>query len=125
MKSIASALVFLLVGLGLAQQPNPPSSGTPPTFPQEQTPRQPMPPDQEAQPNEEVSSAQVQQQIQQSISTEPALATANVNVKTDDSSVVLTGTADSEKQHQLALRIAQSYAGKRQIVDKIKVSQQT
>jgi len=37
----------------------------------------------------------------------------------------LTGTVDSEKQHDLAVRIAQSFAGDRQVVDKIKIRQQT
>ena len=39
--------------------------------------------------------------------------------------LVLTGNVDTETQHDLALRIAQSYAGDRRIVDKIKVKQQT
>ena len=43
----------------------------------------------------------------------------------DENSVILTGRVDSEQQHDLALRIAQSYAGDRKIVDKIKVAQAT
>jgi osmotically-inducible protein OsmY len=39
--------------------------------------------------------------------------------------VILTGTVASEEQHDLALRIAQSYAGDRKIVDKIKLTQLT
>jgi len=52
---------------------------------------------------------------------EPALANTNVEVKTTDKSVTLTGSLDTERQHDLALRIAQSYAGDRKIVDKIKI----
>ncbi len=84
-----------------------------------------MPPDQEPQPSQGLSSVQVQQQIQQSLNSEAALANTNVSVKTDESAVVLTGTVDSEKQHDLAVRIAQSFAGDRQVVDKIKIRQQT
>jgi len=43
----------------------------------------------------------------------------------DENTVLLTGNVDSEQQHDLALRIAQSYAGDRKIVDKIKVTQAT
>ncbi len=123
MKSILCGLVLLLGSLGLAQQPGqlPPSQSTSPTFPQGQTPGRQMPPDQEAPPAERTSSTQVQQQIEQHLNAEPALTSTNVRVKTDDQSVVLTGTVDTRGQHDLAMRIAKSYAGDRQIVDKIKV----
>ena len=127
MKSRVFASAFLLASLGFAQQQGlPPPYGTPPTFPDgRQSPRQQMPPDQETQPSQGLSTAQVQQQIEQGLYSEPALANTNVSVKTDESAVVLTGTVDSEKQHDLAVRIAQSFAGDRQVVDKIKIRQQT
>ncbi len=91
-----------------------------------------MPPDQEPQTQseeqpqpEQMSSAEVQEQIQKSMESEPALAHTDVNVTTDDSSVVLTGSVGTEEQHNLVLRIAQSYAGTRQIVDKIEVRERT
>ncbi len=123
MKSILCGLVLLLASLCLAQQPGqfPPDQSTPPTFPQGQTPGRQMPPDQEAPPAEQMSSTQVQQQIEQHLNAEPALTSTNVGVKTDDQTVVLTGTVDTRGQHDLAMRIAKSYAGDRQIVDKIKV----
>jgi len=71
-----------------------------------------------------LSSTQVEQQIQKHLSTEPDLANTDVQVKAGDRSVLVTGTVDSDAQHTLVLRIAQSYAGER-IVDKIKVRQQT
>src|SRR5437667_7066344 len=124
MKRILCGSVFLLASLGLAQQGQPPQASppytTPPTFPQEQTPRDQMPPDQEAPPTEQMSSTKVQQQIEQHLNAEPALTNSNVGVKTDDQSVVLTGTVDTPRQHDLALQIARSYAGERRIVDKIK-----
>jgi len=131
MKSVVFASAFLLASLGFAQQqglppPTAPPYGTPPTFPEgRQSPRQQMPPDQETQPSQGLSTAQVQQQIEQGLYSEPALANTNVSVKADERAVVLTGTVDSEKQHDLAVRIAQSFAGDRQVVDKIKIRQQT
>lgn len=92
-----------------------------PTFPQPQQ----MPPDQKAPPPQALSSSQVEQQIQKHLSTEPDLANTDVQVKADDRLVILTGTVDSDAQHDLALRIAESYAGERKLVDKIKVRQQT
>jgi osmotically-inducible protein OsmY len=68
-----------------------------------------------------LSTAQVEQQIQNKFNSEAILANTNVGVKTDDKSVTLTGTVDTDAQHDLALRIAQSYAGDRTIVDKITV----
>ena len=127
MKSRVLASAFLLASLGFAQQQGlPPPYGTPPTFPEgRQSPRQQMPPDQETQPSQGLSTAQVQQQIEQGLYSEPALANTNVSVKADERAVVLTGTVDSEKQHDLAVRIAQSFAGDRQVVDKITIRQQT
>jgi len=131
MKSVVFASAFLLASLGFAQQqglppPTAPPYGTPPTFPEgRQSPRQQMPPDQEPQPSQGLSTAQVQQQIEQGLNSEPALANTNVSVKADERAVVLTGTVDSEKQHDLAVRIAQSFAGDRQVVDKITIRQQT
>lgn len=113
--------VGLLTTLAIAQQRPQPLYTTPPTFPQPQQ----MPPDQKAPPPQALSSSQVEQQIQKHLSTEPDLANAGVQVKADDRLVILTGTVDSDAQHDLALRIAQSYAGERKIVDKIKVRQQT
>jgi hypothetical protein len=127
MKSALFASALLLASLSFAQQqsqppPNGPPETTPPTFPREERPQDQMPPDEQAQP---LSTAQVQEQIQQGLNSEPALSNTKVSVKTSEDSVVLGGTVDSERQHELALRIAQSYAGDRKLVDKIKVQTQT
>jgi osmotically-inducible protein OsmY len=53
------------------------------------------------------------------------LRSSNVGVHVNEDSVILTGTVNSEQQHDLALRIAKSYAGARKIVDKIKHTQRT
>ena len=130
MKHILFGLVPLVATAVLAQQPGPPPTapprGTPPTFPEDRAPRQQMPPDQEAPPQGQgLSTPEVQQRIQQGLNSEPMLRNSNVGVHVDENSVILTGTVDSEQQHDLALLIAQSYAGHRKIVDQIKVIQQT
>ena len=129
MKPILFAFVLLMATAVFAQQPrqSPPTSppqSTPPTFPEERAQRQQMPPDQEA-PPQGLSTPEVQRQIQQDLNSEPTLRNSNVGVHVDENSVILTGTVATEEQHDLALRIAQSYAGDRKIVDKIKLTQQT
>jgi hypothetical protein len=127
MKNALLLFTLLLANLSFAQQqsqppPNGPPQTTPPTFPREERPQDQMPPDQPAQP---LSTAQVQEQIQQGLNSEPALSNTKVTAKTSDDTVVLSGTVESESQHELALHIAQSHAGDRTIVDKIKVQVKT
>src|SRR6184192_3789381 len=124
--SLLCGSVLLLVSLGFSQQqaqppPTSPPYTTPPTFPEEPQ----MPPDQKAPPPQAFSTTDVEQQIQEHFNAEPSLANSNIGIKADESSVILTGTVDSDMQHALALRIARSYAGDRKIVDKIAVRQQT
>jgi BON domain-containing protein len=116
-------LAFAVSAFAAQQQSptNPLPQTTPPTFPEDRASRQEMPPDTKAPPPQPLSTAQVEQQIQDKLKSEPALANTNVEVKTDDKSVTLTGTVDTDGQHDVALRIAQSYAGDRKIADKIKV----
>ena len=84
-----------------------------------------MPPDTHAPPPQTMSTERVEQQITQRLSSEPERSKSNIDAKVDENSVVLTGIVDSETQHDLAVRLAQSYAGDRKIVDKIKVKEQT
>jgi hypothetical protein len=132
MKHVALSFIVLLATLAFAQQQGqpPPATSppyqTPPTFPQGRaTPRQQLPPDTEAPPSKSMSAPDVERQITRRLSSEPSLSGTNLDAKVDERSVVLTGIVDSEKQHQLALGIAQSYAGQRKIVDKIKLRQHT
>jgi osmotically-inducible protein OsmY len=84
-----------------------------------------MPPDTKAPPPDELSTAEVEQQIQDKLTSEPALAKTKLGVKADNKSVTLTGTVHTDTQHDLAVRIARSYAGDRKIVDRIEVRQQS
>jgi BON domain len=135
MKRLSCALFAILsaelifAGPLLAQQPAQPSGPpytTPPTFPENQAPAASVPPDTKAPsqaPAQSLSTAQVKQQILEKLKTEPELSNAPVSAKVTDRSVVLKGSVDNERQHDLAVRIAQSYAGGRAIVDRIKVRQ--
>jgi osmotically-inducible protein OsmY len=126
MKHLFSLLALLLATTVLAQQGQPPPQTTPPTFPEgQQAPTRQMPPDEKAPPPQNLSTKQVERQVQQALNSEPALRNSHVGVKADKDSVVLTGTVTTEEQHDLAMRIAQSHAGERKIVDKIKLRQQT
>jgi len=82
-----------------------------------------MPPDTKAPPPQE-SASEVEQQIQDKLNREPTLANTEIGVKIDAKSVTLTGSVNTENQRDLALRIAQSYAGHRKILDKIKIQRQ-
>jgi hyperosmotically inducible protein len=120
---LLGAALLLATALMAQQQPHPPyqpPSSAPQTVTPDQ-PQEPMPPDTQAPAHRTLSSSAVQQQIDGKIGDEPGLAGSNIKVNVDDSSVVLTGTVDSEQQHDLALRIAQAYAGDRPIDDKIQI----
>jgi BON domain len=126
MKRILWGLALVFVTSAFAQQQPPTNSPpytTPPTFP-EGRPQQQMPPDTKAPPPQDQSASEVEQQVQDKLSREPALANTEIGVKVDATSVTLTGSVDTERQRDLALRIAQSYAGRRKIVDKIKTQGQ-
>ena len=60
------------------------------------------------------------QQVTEQFS-EPALDGTAVTATADDKAVVLAGTVETERQHALVLRIAESYAGDRSVKDKITI----
>jgi osmotically-inducible protein OsmY len=80
-----------------------------------------MPPDTRVPPARELSNMEVQDQIQTKLHSEPALDDNRLRVEVDDAEVVVSGTADNEKERELALRIAESYAGERRVVDKMEI----
>ena len=117
---LAAASLFARQG---GPQGSPPPYATPPTFPDQRpdTGPQQMPPDTRAPAQRPLSSGEVQDQIQKQLDTDPALDGTAVKATVNDKAVVLSGTVETEKQHALALRIAESYAGERGIKDKITV----
>ena len=121
--AIGTLVLSLAVPLCAQQQGKPPGApppyNPPPTFPQSDQHPQTMPPERSA--PQTTSPADVQQQIQSALSNEPALKSSNVSVQVDDKVITLTGTVKTEDQHNQAVRIAQSSAGDRQVMDKIQV----
>ncbi|HKD86371.1 MAG TPA: BON domain-containing protein [Terriglobales bacterium] len=113
MKHFLCGFLLMMGALAFAQQ-QPPSQP-----PRGEIPRQQMPPDTRAPARR--PSADVAQQIQDKFNTEPALAKQNVKANATDSAVILTGTVENEQQHQMAIRIAQSYSGGREVLDRIEV----
>src|SRR5262245_63956960 len=118
---IAAMLVFSLALPAQQQAPPAPDQQqvpgqTPPTFPEDQDPgarRMPpdMPPDTNGPPARELSSSEIRDQIQSKLNSEPGLENDRVNVNVTDSEVTVTGAVDDEAEHDLAMRIAESYAG--------------
>ena len=127
MKRVLCGSLLLLAASVFAQQQsippyNSPPTTTPPTFPQDrQRPGQRMPPDTRAPAPSEPTDAEVQEQIEQKLATEPLLEHLRLTATANDHTLILSGTVQNEQQHKLALRIAQSYAGERRVVDKITI----
>jgi hypothetical protein len=105
--------------------------GTPPYFPsdaaksgpQDRKDKPDMPPDTKAPPHEKLSTAEVQQQVQNKLDGEPMLKGLSLTATADDTSVTVSGTVDNAEQRNLAMRIAKSYAGERELVDKITIAE--
>ena len=116
-KLLVTALMGLAAVAFAQQQVTPPPASTPPTFPQpdKDVGRQ-MPPDT---PAKAPSSADVQQQIQDKLKSEPGLSGAKLKVKVTNSTVTLSGRVADDAQRRAARQIAESYAGARKIVDQI------
>jgi hypothetical protein len=118
-------LLLLLAGLLWAQpqdhtRTQPPLS-SPAIFPQDHDFGQ-MPPDTEAPPFEALSSAEIRDRIQIRLDSDAVLSNTCVTASVDDTSVVLVGAVENERERDLVIRIAQSYAGQRRIVDNIAIS---
>jgi len=133
MKHIFCGIVVLASTVAVGQmgpaqsQPGQQPPSTPPTFPNDQQSPRTMPPDQNAPAPtpEAVSSEQIEQQITQQITADPKLEGTNLRAEVDEASIVVSGTVNTAEQHDLAMDIARSHAGDRNVVDKIKVKQQT
>src|ERR1041384_3949586 len=126
MKYVLSSAALFLPTVALAQPQGQPPYQTPPTFPEgRHSPRGQISPDTQTPAPQTMSSKQVEGQIVKQFRNEPGLSGTNLDATVEDNSVVLTGTVDTGVQHDLAIRIAQSNAGDRRVVDRIKVQQRT
>lgn len=125
MRYVLSCAALFLAIMAMAQLQEQPPYQTPHTFPEGRQSRRGLPPDTQAPAPQTMSSKQVEGQIVKQLRDEPGLSGTNIDATVDDNSVVLTGTVDSITQRDLAIRIAQSNAGDRNVVDRIKVQQRT
>lgn len=126
MKRLLCAVLLLFAASAFGQQQsippyNSPPATTPPTFPSDQRPGERMPPDTKAPAPSEPTNAEIQRQVQHKLETEPLLKDLQLRTTVTDAGIMVSGTVQNEQQHKLALRVAESYAGERQVIDKIKV----
>ena len=63
--------------------------------------------------------SKIQSNLQSVFSGDPSLQGADVSASVDDVAITLTGSVQSEGQHQRVLALASQYAQYRKIVDKI------
>ncbi len=68
------------------------------------------------------SDEKMRQDINTALKNEPTLSNANVSVNVTSDRIILTGSVPTGKDRQTAKRIAQSYAGGREVVDKLTVT---
>jgi len=133
MRPLLFTFTLLLAAASFAQQTQPPgypqSSSPQQTMPEgSMPPDQRVPSDQTPQGQEPIAPdsmgpAQVEQEIQEALQAQPALADAKISVSANNTSVALSGAVANERQHQMALRVAALHAGGLRIIDRIKVQQ--
>ena len=128
MKLLFSVALLACSTLSLGQQPAAPPSVPPSAT---QSPRAQFPPDTTAPaqktapaPNQ-ASSQDIQDELQKEFGRASILSDQQLKATVDDQSILLTGTVESKPQHDLAVQLAQQYAGTRKIVDQIEIRQKT
>jgi osmotically-inducible protein OsmY len=125
-RNLCIVLVTLYASTWAQQQTQLPRYSTQSTFPHGQMPgqREPrtFPPDTTAPERQPMSTTEIQQRISDDLNNDPSLANTNVAATVDENSIVLTGIVSTPQQHDIAVHIALSHAGSRQIVDKIKIA---
>jgi len=117
-------LVLLLLSAACAwtQQPTTdpnqnPSSPAPPGAAQQPTPAPP----QGSQQDKSGVNSQIQDNLKDVLSGDPALSGASVDASVDDSNITLTGTVQSAGQMSRVLQLVGPYAGYRQVVNKVQI----
>ncbi len=69
-----------------------------------------------------VAGSQLQTQIQNALQQEPTLSSCNLTTNVTDDAIQLSGTCPTGKEKQTAVRMAQSFAANRRVVDRITVT---
>jgi hypothetical protein len=117
-----------------ASTPAPQNNSTPviPSGSQNQAPQtgtepQQMPPDTKAPPAKAappLNSQEARTEIQKHIDSEPGISkNSHIRVQVIGNRVVLVGYVQDERERRLALQIAQSYSGRRKLVDRLAIKQ--
>jgi hypothetical protein len=119
--------LLVLAAWMFAQQPVPPptpspSGSTPPTFPPDTSAPKPTERADQQKAPRTLTSQEVKIQIVQKLLTAPGLSSKDIKAKVTDDKILLKGSVPSENQKALAERIAQSYAGKRHVHNRLVVS---
>jgi osmotically-inducible protein OsmY len=103
---VARILIFALLlfasSLVIAQQPAPPQ---PTAHPQDKS----------------EANSKIRSHINDVLRSDPSMSGADVQTNVDDQNITLTGTVQSEGQHQRVLALVEHYSRYRQVVDKIAV----
>lgn len=125
-----AAILVLSVGLLAQEQGRPPMDEqppvpNPPAYPEDMDPGvRPvppnMPPDTSAPPRE-LTSQEAELEIQAKLDSEPSLRNNQLKVEVSDEEVVVSGSTDSQAERDVAIRIAESYAGERPVVNKVEI----
>lgn len=68
------------------------------------------------------SNDKIQDTLQSTISGDPVLNGADVQVQVDDQNITLTGTVETYAQHQRVLQLIAPYKSARKVVDRIRTS---
>jgi lipid-binding SYLF domain-containing protein len=77
-----------------------------------------------AKPERPLTPAEAKNQIEEKLRTEPGLYSKNIRVTLRADAVELSGSVPSERDRSIADRIAQSYAGDRQVENHLKLNRQ-
>ena len=125
-----AAILVLSVGLLAQEQNRPPMDEqppvqNPPAYPEDMDPGvRPvppnMPPDTSAPPRE-LTSQEAELEIQAKLDSEPSLKNNQLKVEVSEDEVVVSGSTDSEAERDVAIRIAESFAGDRPVINKVEI----
>lgn len=130
MSRVAAIAMILVLSVGLLAQEEgrppydeQPPAPNPPAYPEDMDPGvRPvppnMPPDTSAPPRE-LTSQEAELEIQAKLDSEPSLRNNQLEVEVTEDEVIVSGTTDSEAERDVAIRIAESYAGDRPVVNKV------
>jgi flagellar biosynthesis/type III secretory pathway M-ring protein FliF/YscJ len=119
---LVCALAMALAGahalIGQQPQQNPPAPSAPGASPGAQ-PSPTAPPSAESSQDKAANNSQIESNIRDAISSDPALSGTSVQVSVDDANITLTGSVQSQAQIERVMALAAPYYRYRNVVNKI------